>query len=269
MRGKLSGNYGTLAALFRGLYLHERKKYTTGATVSTLSTFVFNHEGWHQPCDLCRPRGTDEDQLMKAWTLIGFAALALGLAMTVECGRQAAVPVAASEVAPPTDNEHLPFDRQARVDGISPSSTVIPPGIRIPAGTPVSIRIQSAIASTTAQSGDTFQALLVDPIVVNGQILAEPGASVIGRVMEAKACHLTTPGYLRLALDSITINGKTSAVQSSSNFLKGMSPNSRKFAVKRTTESTVNESRVLAGDVTVGPDRRLTFRLTEAIPLRD
>jgi hypothetical protein len=26
---------------------------------------------------------------------------------------------------------------------------------------------------------------------------------------------------------------------------------------------------VLAEDVTVGPDRRLTFRLTEAIPLRD
>ncbi len=206
---------------------------------------------------------------MKAWTVIGFAALALGLAMTVECGRQATVSVAASEVAPPSDSEHLPFDRQAGADGISPSSTVIPPGVRIPAGTPISIRVQSAIASATAQSGDTFQALLVDPIVVNGQTLAERGASVIGRVMEAKAGHLATPGYLRLALNSIAINGKTSAVQTSSNFLKGTSAATRKLAAKRSPEGTVNENQVLAEDVTVGPDRRLTFRLTEALPLRD
>jgi hypothetical protein len=206
---------------------------------------------------------------MKAWTVIGFAALALGLAMTVECGRQAAVPVAASEVAPPSESEHLPFDRQARIDGISPSSTVIPPGVRIPAGTPVSIRVQSAIASATAQAGDTFQGLLVDPIVVNGQTLAERGASVIGRVMEAKAGHLAAPGYLRLALNSIAINGKTSAVQSSSNFLKGMSPATRKLAGNGSPAGSVSESQILAQDVTVGPDRRLTFRLTEAIPLRD
>ncbi len=205
---------------------------------------------------------------MKAWTVIGFAALALGLAMTVECGRQAALPVAASEVAPPSNSEHLPFDRQARADGISPSSTVIPPGVRIPTGTPIYIRLQSAIASATAQSGDTFQALLVDPIVVNGQTLAERGASVTGRVMEAKAGDFATPGYLRLALNSIAIHGKSSAVQSSSNFLKGKPAATRKLAAKQSFEATAHESQVLAEDVTVGvPNRERTHsRGTSNIP---
>lgn len=202
---------------------------------------------------------------MKAWTVIGFAALALGLAMTVQCGRQSALPVAASEVAPPGVGEQLPFDRQGQGQGISPSSAVIPPGARIPAGTPISIHLRAPLVSSTARSGDTFQALLLDPIIVNGQTVAERGAIVTGRVMEAKAGQPTSPGYLRLALNSISINGKASAVQSSSNFLKGK-PSAASKTIGGTNQP---RSAMEARDVTIATDRRLAFHLTEPIPLRD
>ena len=190
-------------------------------------------------------------------------------------------PVAASELAPSSETEQVPFDRAGRGYGITPSSAVIPPGARIPAGTPISIRLQSAIGSTSAQAGDVFQALLVEPIVVNGQTFAETGTSVTGREdMEARPRHSSTPGYLRLALKSISIKGKPSAVRSSSNFLKGPSPLKRMAARigqgpvavlgagdGRAVASLDTSDPASAGDVTVGLDRRLTFRLTEPLPL--
>jgi len=233
---------------------------------------------------------------MKAWTVTSLAALAMGLAMTVGCGHQSAVPVAASGSAPPRNEEQLPFDRQVQRGGISPSSAVIPPGARIPAGTPVTVRLRAAIASATAKSGDTFEAVLVEPIVVNGQTLSERGAPVTGRVMEARAAgRSASPGYLRLALSSLSVNGKTSPVQSSSHFVKGASRATRKSATIRSsaTEETLVGTVAEGGkepvpgnafvldsansaefatslkDVTVDPDRRLTFRLTEPIPLHD
>ena len=202
---------------------------------------------------------------MKGWTVIGFAALALGLAMSVQCGRHATLPVAASTVAQPNSNEQLPFDRQAQGHGFSPSSTVIPLGARIPAGTPICIGLQAPIASTTAQSGDVFQAVLLEPIMVNGRTVAEKGSSVTGFVMEARAGRSLTPGFIRIALRAIEIDGKSSAVQSSSNFVKGKIARQKK-AVQGAQAPPPQSS---PEDVTIAADRRLTFRLTEAIPLRD
>jgi hypothetical protein len=88
------------------------------------------------------------------------------------------------------------------------------------------------------------------------------GTTVRGRVMEARAGGSTYPGYLRLALNSISINGKTSAVQSSSHFLKGHSAPKRITPVNQVKDPA-------AQDVTVGSDLRLTFRLIDPVPLSD
>jgi hypothetical protein len=118
--------------------------------------------------------------------------------------------------------------------------------------------------STTAQSGDVFQAVLLEPITVNGKTVVEKGSSVTGFVMEARAGRSLSPGYIRLALRAIEIGGKLSAVQSSSNFVKGKSANQSKAVQGARTPPEYS-----AKDVTIDADRRLTFRLTEAIPLRD
>jgi hypothetical protein len=224
----------------------------------------------------------------------GCPAMVVGLLLVVGCSRQSAVPVAASS-GPPSDEQHLPFAQTARATGISPTSAVIPPGAHIPAGTPVTVHLRSRLSSATARTGDAFEAVLDEPIVVNGQVLAEQGAPVTGRIMEAKTAGvLASPGYLRLTLGSITIRGQALPAQSSSTFAKGGGP-----PRKRNLAFSENESgRALAGaavptsgvypigdtvsvggksrgpvrvnqDVTVGSERRLTFRLTEPIPLHE
>ncbi|HWX93076.1 MAG TPA: hypothetical protein VNY29_10650 [Terriglobales bacterium] len=231
---------------------------------------------------------------MKAWEA-GCPALALGLMLLVGCGHQSAVPTAVSS-GPARAEEHLPFEREGQSGGISPTSAVIPPGAHVPSGTPVTVHLQATLSSATAHSGDPFDAVLDEPIVVNGQVLAERGAPVTGRIMEARAAELAeSAGYLRLTLHSISLRGQSSLAQSSSTFVKGVSPRKRNvtLAGNQPGRGTLmgasvpgshgypiggasptegkNGDELTTGmtDVTVGPERRLTFRLTEPIPLHE
>lgn len=224
---------------------------------------------------------------MKSSRFPGFI-LILASALLVGCGQKSAGPAALVTPAASGDDQ-LPFAREGNARGISPTSTVIPPSARVPSGTPVTIHLQSAISSATAHSGDTFEAVLDEPMIVNGQILAERGTAVTGRVMEAKrAGSDKSPGYLRVTLGSILLKGKSCAVRSSSSFIKAVFPRQANVAV--TTEipsqgalrnaaaidpDSTNQARVegadrasvAVADVTLGPERRLTFRLTEPVPL--
>jgi hypothetical protein len=162
----------------------------------------------------------------------------------------------------------------------------------------VTVHLQATLSSATAHSGDLFEAVLDEPIVVNGQVFAERGALVTGRIMEAKAAALSeSAGYLRLTLHSISLRGQSSLVQSSSTFVKG-APQKRNvtfagLAGNEPGRGTLigasvpdspgypvggalpaegkNGDELTTGmrDVTVGPEQRLRFRLTEPIPLRE
>ena len=214
--------------------------------------------------------------------------LAVGLVLTAACGHQSAVPVTDAGIAAAADDEQLPFDRQGRTEGISPSSDLIPPAPGMPAGMPITIRPQQSVSSATAHAGDTFQASLDEPIIVNGQTIADRGTPVVGRVMEAAASE-QSPGYLRLALTSILIQDTPVALQSSSAFLKAVAPVPprtqgrpahlailRDAAVSGSQEPGAaphggsgadTRSAPKSMDVTVGSERSLTFRLREAVTL--
>src|SRR5207244_1500317 len=95
--------------------------------------------------------------------------------------------------------QQMPFDRLADKKGVSPTASLLPASI--PAGTPIAIRLQSPVSSASSQSGDSFEAALDEPVVINGQAVAPRGATVTGKVVEAKASgNLQDPGYLRLTL---------------------------------------------------------------------
>lgn len=103
--------------------------------------------------------------------------------------------------------------------------------IEVPTGSPVYIRLQDPISSATAQEGQSFPAVLDEPIVVEGQTIAAQGTVVTGRVVAARqSVHLHDAGYLRLTLSSITLNGKTVPLQTSSLFVKGGSFRNRNLA---------------------------------------
>jgi hypothetical protein len=103
--------------------------------------------------------------------------------------------------------------------------------IEVPMGTAVYIRLQEPISSTTAKEGQSFSAVLDEPVMAEGQVIAPQGTLVTGRVVAARQSgRMHDAGYLRLTLSSITINGKAVPVQTSSLFVKGGSFRNRNLA---------------------------------------
>jgi hypothetical protein len=74
----------------------------------------------------------------------------------------------------------------------------------VPAGTPISVRLLQTVTSASARPGDTFEAELAAPVVVNGETVFAKDARARGRVVSAKASgRLKNPGYVRLTLAAI------------------------------------------------------------------
>ena len=98
-------------------------------------------------------------------------------------------------------------------------------------GTPIYVRLQQDISSSTAEAGQSFSAVLDEPLMINGRTVAPEGAAVSGRVVAArKSGHLHNAGYLRVTLCSLTVNGKEVPVQTSSVFVEGGSFKNRNLA---------------------------------------
>jgi hypothetical protein len=61
----------------------------------------------------------------------------------------------------------------------------VPHVVTLTAGTSLAVRIGETISSSRNQPGDTFLATLTQPLVIDGFIIAERGARLEGRVVEA------------------------------------------------------------------------------------
>ena len=59
------------------------------------------------------------------------------------------------------------------------------PPLTLPAGTPIRVRLVSTLSTANQSAGDTFEATLVEPLVVEGRTVAAKGASVTGKVVES------------------------------------------------------------------------------------
>jgi len=74
----------------------------------------------------------------------------------------------------------------------------------IPAGTHVTVRLDSTISSGSAHAGETWHGTLARDVVVNGRTEARSGSAVTGRVTNAKSSgRLHAPGQLTLRLTSV------------------------------------------------------------------
>ena len=231
---------------------------------------------------------------MVGWKGSAVIVLACCLAVATGCDRKMSVSPTGPGVASPAEDGQLPFERAAQRTGISPTSSVIPPGANLPIGTAITIRLKSAISSASERTGDRFLGLLEEPILANGEIVAPVGGVVIGRVIESsRATRSKSPGYLRLVLTSIPIMGKNTLVQTSSTFIKGAQTKSVTVAqaghsgdgLVAAAEASSDSGSVLgattaarrlvggvaAKDAFVGPEHHLTFRVTEPLllPERD
>lgn len=190
---------------------------------------------------------------MWGWAQIaGLTVLAL-LPLTTACSKQPSA--FASNSPPPASSPQLPFDRQAADKGVSPTAGFVIP--EIPLGTHLVVGLDSPLSSAQAHSGDSFAARLAQPVVVQGRTVVESGAAVTGKVIAGKAgISAEKPGFLRVTLSAININGQTVPVETSSVFAKG-GPHGK------------SKAGPISPDGKFSTERRLTFRLEQAVSRTD
>jgi len=218
----------------------------------------------HPPCNLSKPLPGGEDRFMRWWKAAIVTTLVV-TALTLGCTRQSNFHATDGN----TNSDQLPFEYTADKTGISPTASLIP--AEIPAGTPITIRLQSTLTSSASHSGDGFDAVLERPILFQGQTIAPAGSAVRGKVLAAKASgRRQDPGFLRITLTEISLNGRVRSLQTSSIFVKGSSRNKRNLSPRggadAATRNTVAMYATGNKDAGFYAEQRLTFRLTQPWP---
>ena len=67
-----------------------------------------------------------------------------------------------------------------------PSTILVPPSLMLPVGTIITVETTEPLSSNHSKAGDTFVAVLHQPLVANGWVVARRGQTVIGRVTSAQ-----------------------------------------------------------------------------------
>jgi hypothetical protein len=87
----------------------------------------------------------------------------------------------------------------------------LPPQLTIKPGTFVTVRVDQMLSSNRNQPGDVFSATLMQPMVVDGVVVAQRGQTVMGRVAEAQKSKAGHDSRLGLELTSLTLADGTQA----------------------------------------------------------
>jgi len=88
----------------------------------------------------------------------------------------------------------------------TPPPSAVPSQLLVPAGTFITVRVNQFLSSDQNQQGDPFSASLIKPLVVNGVVVAEPGQTIAGRVVESqKAGRVEGTSRLRVELTELTL----------------------------------------------------------------
>jgi hypothetical protein len=87
----------------------------------------------------------------------------------------------------------------------------LPPQLTIKPGTFMTVRVDQMLSSNRNQPGDVFSATLMQPMVVDGVVVAQRGQTVMGRVAEAQKSKAGHDSRLGLELTSLTLADGTQA----------------------------------------------------------
>jgi hypothetical protein len=83
--------------------------------------------------------------------------------------------------------------------------------LTITPGTYLAVRVNDQLSSDRNQPGDPFSATLMQPVVVDGVVVAQRGQMVYGRVADAQKARPNVPSRLGLELTELTLADGTQA----------------------------------------------------------
>jgi hypothetical protein len=148
----------------------------------------------------------------------------------------------------------------------------------LPAGTLLTVRLKAPISAENPTADASFEAVVDQPVVIEGSKLIPRGAAVSGRIESAQTSNLKrNRGYVRLVLKSIHLAGANLQIQTASLFVRGSATDygvapgetptgaaSRETGLPRTgpARKTSGSDPPSAG-IRLEKGRLLTFRLTE------
>ena len=71
------------------------------------------------------------------------------------------------------------------VQGMAEETTIVPSELFAPVGTLLTVRTREPLSSEGSESGDGFLAVLRQPLVIDGWVVARAGQTVVGRIVRA------------------------------------------------------------------------------------
>jgi hypothetical protein len=126
-------------------------------------------------------------------------------------------------------SDNLPAKPSAAPDAQTAQNEALP-RLTIPAGTPITIRLQQRLSSASAVPGERFEGVVDEPIVVGDQVVVPVGAVVQGHVIVARRSgRLRHPGELGLTLDRVTVDQQIILLNTSHVVARGRSHKKRNW----------------------------------------
>lgn len=143
-----------------------------------------------------------KNHISRNWLAVGAATLTFCFGTATACLGQAPPPPAATI-------------QQGSAQGQAQQYPTVPPTITLPAGTIIAVRTTGFLSSDQNKAGDTFNAVVDQPIVADGWVVVRRGQSVSGRVAEAqKAGRISGVSHLGIELGEITlVDGQVAPVK--------------------------------------------------------
>ncbi|MGB8768249.1 MAG: hypothetical protein WCC92_01435 [Candidatus Korobacteraceae bacterium] len=169
--------------------------------------------------------------------LVPVAVLLVALLFVCGCGKKrgASPPANSTNQSAATQTNagetSNPVSAPAAPNNTPDTSNQAPAPLTIPAGTPITVRLQERLSSASAEPGEHFDAVLDRPIVVDNQMIVPVGAPVEGHVVFARhSGRLHHPGELGLTLDSVTVDQQNISLVTSDVVARGGSHKKRNWA---------------------------------------
>ena len=179
--------------------------------------------------------------------------------------------------------------------GQKPSEPLFAPKpIVVEAGTPIRVTVDQSVSSKTSNPGDHFEASLAAPVIVDGKVVIPSGARARGTVIVAKSAgKFKGNPELSVTLDSITLNGQSYAVKTTSvteagkgrgkrtaigagggaalgaliGALAGHGKGAAIGAVAGAGAGTAGAAYTGERDITIAPESKLSFKLKEPLEI--